>query len=147
MERSFSEPRRKAVPPEETIRRIRGILSDCDLFVVETTFPAQNGTYSCRLELGDPPLFGWGFGVNGKGMSPRYALASAYGELMEDVWRLAGRFQALGLEARVIDAPQLATRIVALCRSRALLPRPAALFWDLLAQWQTDAPVTRKSEP
>ena len=83
MERSFSEPRRKAVPPEETIRRIRGILSDCDLFVVETTFPAQNGTYSCRLELGDPPLFGWGFGVNGKGMSPRYALASAYGELME----------------------------------------------------------------
>ena len=47
---------------------------------------------------------------------------------------------ALGLEARVIDAPQLATRIVALCRSRALLPRPAALFWDLLAQWQTDAP-------
>lgn len=53
----------------------------------------------------------------------------------------------LGLEARVIDAPQLATRIVALCRSRALLPRPAALFWDLLAQWQADAPVTRKSEP
>ena len=83
MEQSFSEPRRKAVPPEETIRRIRGILSDCNLFVVETMFPVQNGAYSCRLELGDPPLFGRGFGVNGKGMSPRYALASAYGELME----------------------------------------------------------------
>lgn len=41
---------------------------------------------------------------------------------------------AWGLEARVIDAPQLATRIVALCRSRALLPRPAALFWDMLAE-------------
>ena len=76
-------PRRKAVPPEETIFRIREILRERDLFVVETTFPKRYGTYSCRLELGDPPLFGQGFGVNGKGMSPRYALASAYGELME----------------------------------------------------------------
>ena len=83
MKRLFTEPQRKAVPPEETIRRIREILSNRDLFVVETTFPERNGAYSCRLELGDPPLFGRGFGVNGKGMSPRYALASAYGELME----------------------------------------------------------------
>lgn len=83
MKRLLPEPQRKAVPPEETIRRIREILSACNLFVVETTFPERNGTYSCRLELGDPPLFGRRFGVNGKGMSPRYALASAYGELME----------------------------------------------------------------
>ena len=58
MKRLFTEPQRKAVPPEETIRRIREILSNRDLFVVETTFPERNGAYSCRLELGDPPLFG-----------------------------------------------------------------------------------------
>ncbi len=83
MNRLPTEPQRKAVPPEETIRRIRALLSERDLFVVETTYPERHGAYSCRLELGDPPLFGRGFGVNGKGMSPRYALASAYGELME----------------------------------------------------------------
>lgn len=83
MKRLPTGPRRKTVPPEETIFRIREILRERDLFVVETTFPKRYGTYSCRLELGDPPLFGQGFGVNGKGMSPRYALASAYGELME----------------------------------------------------------------
>lgn len=83
MKRLPTEPRRKAAPPQETIHRIREILHERGLFVVETTFPERCGTYSCRLELGDPPLFGQGFGVNGKGMSPRFALASAYGELME----------------------------------------------------------------
>ena len=56
MEQSFSEPRRKAVPPEETIRRIRGILSDCNLFVVETMFPVQNGAYR-RLPRNAPMRF------------------------------------------------------------------------------------------
>ena len=37
MKRLFTEPQRKAVPPEETIRRIREILSNRDLIVVETT--------------------------------------------------------------------------------------------------------------
>ena len=73
MKRLPTGPRRKAVPPEETIFRIREILRERDLFVVETTFPERYGTYSCRLELGDPPLFGQGFGVNGKGMSPEMA--------------------------------------------------------------------------
>lgn len=75
----------KAVPPLETIRRVRKILADLDIFTVETfNAPAyRTAAYSCRVELGDEPFLGAGFSVNGKGMSPRWALASAYGELME----------------------------------------------------------------
>ncbi|MFH1880523.1 MAG: YcaO-like family protein, partial [Bacillota bacterium] len=75
----------KAVPPLDTIRRIRAIFSERDIFTVETFYPpADTGAaYSCSVALGDPPFLGAGFSVNGKGMSPRWALASAYGELME----------------------------------------------------------------
>jgi ribosomal protein S12 methylthiotransferase accessory factor YcaO len=86
MTRPLRAPERhKAVPPLETVRRIRALLADLDVFTVETFHPpAENGAaYSCRLELGDAPFLGAGFSVNGKGMSPRWALASAYGEFME----------------------------------------------------------------
>ena len=39
--------------------------------------------HSCRLRLGDEALVDLDIGVNGKGMSARYALASGYAELME----------------------------------------------------------------
>ena len=77
--------RHKAVPPLATVRRVRDLLAGLDLFTVETFHPPAGGgaAYSCRLELGDVPFLGAGFSVNGKGMSPRWALASAYGEFME----------------------------------------------------------------
>jgi len=75
----------KAAPPLDTVRRVRELLANLDVFTVETFHPpaARGAAYSCRLELGDAPFLGAGFSVNGKGMSPRWALASAYGELME----------------------------------------------------------------
>ena len=77
--------RHKAVPPLDTVMRVRELLADLDIFTVEAFHPPAAGgaVYSCRLELGDAPFLGAGFAVNGKGMSPRWALASAYGELME----------------------------------------------------------------
>ena len=38
MKRLFTEPQRKAVPPEETIRRIREILSNRDLLWLKRHF-------------------------------------------------------------------------------------------------------------
>lgn len=77
--------RHKTVPPLDTVRRVRELLADLDIFTVEMFHPpaAQSAAYSCRLGLGDAPFLGAGFSVGGKGMSPRWALASAYGELME----------------------------------------------------------------
>ncbi len=75
----------KAVPPLETVHRIRKILANLDIITVETfnTPTYHTAAYSCRVELGDEPFLGAGFSVNGKGMSPHWALASAYGELIE----------------------------------------------------------------
>ncbi len=85
--KNLQEPlKRKAVEPLETIRHIREILADQDVFLTETFFesPFQDGrSYSCSLSLGDEPFLGRGFQVNGKGITPRLALASAYGEMME----------------------------------------------------------------
>lgn len=41
---------------------------------------------------------------------------------------------AQGLEARVIDAPQLSTEIVAICRDPRALPQAARRFWALLEE-------------
>jgi len=77
--------RRRAVPPLDTVMRVRKMLADLDIFTAETFYPPAAGgaVYSCRLELGDAPLLGAGFALSGSGTSPRWALASAYGELME----------------------------------------------------------------
>ncbi|MDD3213475.1 MAG: YcaO-like family protein [Eubacteriales bacterium] len=86
MKEPFQAPvSHKAVPPYATVRRVRELLAGLDVFTVETFHtPAYRGAAcSCRLELGDAPFLGAGYSVNGKGMSPRWALASAYGEFME----------------------------------------------------------------
>ncbi len=74
----------KALDPFETINRARLALQKCDCFVVEKDLYSKIAkTYTSRVWLGDEDIFDLEFGTNGKGMTPRYSLASAYGEMME----------------------------------------------------------------
>jgi uncharacterized domain len=70
----------KDCSPEQTIQKIRSILVSVGLFPHEVFWGEHaRNCYNVRLELD-------GFletGVNGKGVSRPYALASAYGEMME----------------------------------------------------------------
>jgi len=76
----------KALPPFETVNRARKILEACDLFVLEQHFRyPSTGVACCRVWLGDEDVAALNVGTNGKGMNARYALASAYGELLERV--------------------------------------------------------------
>ncbi len=74
----------KSLPPLESITRARTILNQCDLFTLEKhyRFPAT-GVACCRVWLGDEEIEDLQVGTNGKGMNARFALASAYGELLE----------------------------------------------------------------
>lgn len=75
----------KECPPGATIARIREILSGMGLAPIESEWYRQSGGfYSLRLTL--PGTF---IGVNGKGTTAEYALASAYGELMERLSNMA----------------------------------------------------------
>ena len=74
----------KALHPLETVNRARRILEECDLFTVEhqTRFEKPVLT-TFRVWLGDEDMNEMNLGTNGKGMTFQYALASAYGEMME----------------------------------------------------------------
>lgn len=65
--------------PQDTIQTIRTILKRNNIIVLENTWYNKKNLY-CSLSLGvdNTPL-----SVNGKGVTPLFALASAYGELME----------------------------------------------------------------
>lgn len=74
----------KACDPFTTINRIRALLASCDLFTIEAhQLYAVPGVSCCRVMLGDSDVSDLNIGSNGKGLDPRYALASAYGEIME----------------------------------------------------------------
>ena len=64
--------------PIYSITRIRNILHDLGLLTVEQWHNSLEGICSLRLNIA-----GTGVGQNGKGVTPEYALASAYGEFME----------------------------------------------------------------
>ena len=65
--------------PLHTVRKIRNILNDLGILAVETCWNhSADGFYSVSLKIGDTNLT-----TNGKGTSYEYALASAYGEMME----------------------------------------------------------------
>jgi|GEM_PF-476655 len=83
--------------PLNTIKRIRQILSDLGLLLVEQWINSVEGIYSVRLEI-----VSTGVGQNGKGTSPAYALASAYGEFIE---RLQNRvlYQEIDLDPAVLQ--------------------------------------------
>lgn len=74
----------KAKLPYKTINNIRNILEELNLFTTEVYHSQENKNfYSCRIELSNTSLKRLNIGTNGKGLSPEYALASAYGEFME----------------------------------------------------------------
>ena len=76
----------KNARPYDTIAKARGILKECDLFVSENTyFMSKAKTFTSRVWLSDDDVLPLSIGANGKGMTARYALASAYGELMERI--------------------------------------------------------------
>ncbi len=84
MEKLVRNKKYKALDPFETINRARLALQKCDCFVVEKDLYSKIAkTYTSRVWLGDEDIFDLEFGTNGKGMTPRYSLASAYGEMME----------------------------------------------------------------
>lgn len=68
----------KDAPPNDTIHRIRGILSQMDIFITEKWFESVDGIFSVQLVSDGTRLM-----TNGKGTSRQYALASGYGEFME----------------------------------------------------------------
>lgn len=71
----------KEVPPADTILKIKEILNICSITVKEHWYDSNiNNIFSVRIEID-----GTNYGTNGKGSSHEYALASAYGELMERI--------------------------------------------------------------
>lgn len=72
----------KNCSPEETIHRIREILYQCGIYIMELS-DTQDGFYHSHLHIANKELLQFGIQTNGKGMTPAYSLASAYAEMME----------------------------------------------------------------
>lgn len=71
---------RKECKPEDTVKKIKKILKNNKINVVEKKIiNINNSFYSTRVELKEIK----GVGTNGKGITKEYALASAYAEFME----------------------------------------------------------------
>lgn len=69
----------KEVLPEETIKKLKKILEDVGIEVEENSkLESEIGTHSIRVVFN-----GTDFGANGKGVSEKYCLASAYAEFFE----------------------------------------------------------------
>ena len=75
----------KAVPPYRTINKIRSILEFLNIFTTEFHVGMENFYHSCRVFINNEKLQQLNLGTNGKGIKVDYALASAYGELMERI--------------------------------------------------------------
>lgn len=84
----------KDLSPAKTISRIRKILEELGIQIYEKNWysPIEN-CYSVRISLMEFP----NVGVNGKGISPQLALASAFGELMERLQSEALLYMDYGL--------------------------------------------------
>lgn len=76
---TLSDHKYKDELPLRTINKIRNILLDLNILVVESGWKnSVNGFYSVSVRIKNTEIT-----ANGKGTSPEYALASAYAELME----------------------------------------------------------------
>jgi len=81
---AFSRDQFKALPPEDTIQKIRTILHEKDLFVIESNwFRESNYFSSVGLTISNAPI-----SSAGKGINAQYALASSYAEFMERLQNL-----------------------------------------------------------
>lgn len=71
----------KEVDPTISIMNMRKILSNMGINVIETLWENPfKDIFSCKLEIVNTK-----FAVFGKGITPEYCLASAYGELLEEI--------------------------------------------------------------
>ena len=76
----------KAVEPVATINTIRHILTECGIFLIEEHQTEASNFCSSRLTIGGRNGFlKLNMGTSGKGLTPEYSLASAYGEFMERI--------------------------------------------------------------
>lgn len=73
----------KAASPTETVQRIKRLLADVGIKVKEETRSLKDLVYSARITITNGLIEELDLGSNGKGVSPEYALASGYAELME----------------------------------------------------------------
>ena len=75
----LQERRYKEVSPEETVRKLKGLLKDLGIEVEERWIDESSvGTYSLRVTVK-----GTNIGQNGKGMTKEFAMASGYAEFFE----------------------------------------------------------------
>ncbi len=75
----------KAVSPEKTVAEAEDILARLGILTDVKTFGKDGFARSARVRLVNGKLSELDLGTNGKGMDGNYALASAYGELMERI--------------------------------------------------------------
>jgi len=75
----------KADLPNNTIQRIRNILNDADLFVEVTSSFSKFDLHSYHVEICNEDLAPLHIAVGGKGVTKKYAMASAYAEFMEHI--------------------------------------------------------------
>lgn len=69
--------------PRDTIQNAKTLVSDLGLLTSEQWFAPVNGLYSLHLSVVGTSIYS-----NGKGSTPEFALASAYGELLERIQNL-----------------------------------------------------------
>lgn len=74
----------KEINPERTINNIRSILTDLNILLLDSNANCDD-IYACRVVLGNQNLDKLGIGMNGKGSTFEYALASGYAEFMEKI--------------------------------------------------------------
>lgn len=81
----FNSSTYKALPPEETIKKIRDILHANNIFIIEKQWfhDDRSGLVSLALATVGSHIL-----TNGKGRNEKYALASAYGEFIERLQNL-----------------------------------------------------------
>lgn len=85
--------------PINTINKIRDILGNMGLLTVESSWKnSVNGFYSVSVTIENTELM-----TNGKGTSVEFALASAYGEMMERVQNLCHYRLSLDLKPQIME--------------------------------------------
>ncbi len=85
--------------PIKTINQVRNILGEMGLLTVETSWKnTVNGFYSVSVMIDNTVLM-----TNGKGTSVEFALASAYGEMMERLQNFCHYRLSLDLDSKVME--------------------------------------------
>lgn len=85
----FTRSKYKTVHPEETIQHVQALLEKAGIKTNLQKINTIGDEVTYRLTITNGDLWKFNIGTNGKGMTEQYAIASAYGEMME---RLENKF-------------------------------------------------------